>query len=160
MSEIYENNYRQNDGINWTLLIICSLIVIFVLYVFVKNNIRSWSSGQYTQCLSNLKNMGVALEIYAEDNEGHYPVELSRVTPGYLRIIPTCAAAEKDTYSAGYVSDYDSKEKKGRFSFYCCGDAHQWTHNDFFGLKFKTRGGVGIPANYPQYNLKDGLIWK
>ena len=94
--------------------------------------------GQVTACMSNMRNIGTALEMYSTDNEGHYPASLTQLTPDYLRIIPTCPAAEKQTY----VDSYQVSQNPDAYSFYCKGDNHSI---------------VGVPENYPSYNSTEGL---
>jgi len=107
--------------------------------ILAPNFLRARSSGQYTQCQSNMKNIGTALEMYSTDHSGHYPESLDQLTPDYLRVIPTCAAAGKDTYSASYKS----AQNPDTYEFFCEGSYHS---------------NVGVPSNYPQYNSVRGLI--
>lgn len=99
------------------------------------------SQGQLTACKSNLKNIGTALEMYSTDFGGHYPEKLSLLTPNYLKTLPTCPKANRDTYSEGYISE----SEPDLYAVYCAGGSH-------------TR--VGIPYNYPAYDglygLRDG----
>ena len=53
--------------------------------------IRARSRGGLTQCKSNLKNIGTALEMYSTDYEGKYPSGLSSLVPNYLKAIPDCS---------------------------------------------------------------------
>lgn len=53
-------------------------------------------------CKTNLKNICTAVEMYSTDNHGEFPTTLSALTPRYLHVLPSCPAAERDTYSAGY----------------------------------------------------------
>lgn len=102
------------------------------------------SQGTFTQCQCNMKNIGTALEMYSVDNAGHYPTSLSKLTPDYIRIIPTCAAAGKDTYSGSYTSVIGNYKKgTDAYTFYCKGHNHK---------------DVKVPLNYPQYNSTQGLI--
>ncbi|MCL5773287.1 MAG: hypothetical protein M1536_02770 [Firmicutes bacterium] len=95
----------------------------------------------YRSCESNLKNVSTALEMYATDNQGHYPASLSQIVPAYLRSIPACPAAGKDTYS----SSYTSSQNPDAYTFYCSGDNHK---------------EVNAGENYPQYSSSQGLIQK
>ncbi len=99
----------------------------------------SLGSERLTQCMSNCKNIGTALEMYSTDNSGHYPTSLKKLVPDYLKFIPTCAAAGKDTYSA----TYESGMNPDWYKFHCSGAHHT---------------KVGAPPNYPQYNSTQGLI--
>ena len=106
--------------------------------IMVPNFIRARGQGQLTACKSNLKNIGTGLEMWSTDYGGEYPDQLGQLTPNYLRTIPTCPSAGKDTYSAKY-----SKSPDKYYEVYCEGDHHQ---------------AVGVPANYPRYNGVMGLI--
>ncbi|MDQ7825763.1 MAG: ankyrin repeat domain-containing protein [Candidatus Eremiobacteraeota bacterium] len=95
--------------------------------------------GQATGCKSNLKNIGTALEMYSTDNEGRYPRSIKEVTPNYLRQLPTCPAAKKDTYS----STYRVKTKPDEYLLFCKGEYHR---------------KAGSKKDHPQYSSKEGLI--
>lgn len=99
------------------------------------------SQGQATACQSNLKNIGTALEMYSTDNKGHYPDSLGKLTPGYLRMLPTCPAAGKDTYTKSYTSATEPDV----FTVYCSGHHHR---------------ASGIPADHPSYSSTRGLTVK
>lgn len=94
--------------------------------------------GQLTTCKSNLKNFGLALDMYAADSQGRFPTRLGQLTPNYLRVIPNCPAGGKDTYSATYVSS------GGAFTLFCQGHYHQ-------------KAGV-IKPDYPRYSSRAGLL--
>lgn len=94
--------------------------------------------GQATACISNMKNIGTALEMYSTDNSGHYPDSLTKLTPDYLRIIPTCPAAGKQTY----IDSYQVSQNPDAYTFYCIGDNHS---------------DAGIPENHPRYDSSNGI---
>lgn len=72
---------------------------------------RVKANDQLGTCVSNVRAIGVACEMYAADHEGCFPDQLAYLTIGgqgpYLAEIPACPTAGMDTYScAGYqVSD-------------------------------------------------------
>jgi hypothetical protein len=109
----------------------------------VPNFIRAQAQGQFTACKSNLKNIATALEMYSTDARGRYPTSLSALTVDqrYLRTLPTCPAAGRDTYSA----TYRSRSSPDRYTVLCTGENHK---------------SVGVGENYPQYNSVAGLIEK
>lgn len=91
-------------------------------------------------CKSNLKNIGTACEMYSTDNAGLYPRYAERLTPNYLKSIPTCASTGTDTYSAGFRS----AAHPDTYTFFCQGLNH---------------AASGEPSpNYPQYNSTQGLV--
>ncbi len=127
---------------NWILLMTLPFLFCFC-FLF-----RYWASSdhRFTQCQCNIKNLGTALDMYAGNNDGDYPAKLGKLTPEYLRVIPTCAQAWKDTYTDGYVVYNDLKDpENNRYTLYCCGKYHKH---------------VCAPRNYPQYRSKEGLIPK
>lgn len=48
------------------------------------------------------KSIANALEMYAGDHDGQLPDNLSELTPTYLKYVPVCPAAGRDTYSESY----------------------------------------------------------
>lgn len=102
---------------------------------------RTKAENQWIACQSNLKNIATALEMYSTDNAGRYPTSLKQLAPDYLRSIPTCPAAGKDTYS----SSYTSSQNPDAFTVYCSGNNHK---------------DVDAGENYPMYNSDRGLTPK
>lgn len=106
---------------------------------------------EFRNCKSNLKNIGTALEMWSTDHEGKYPASLAELTPDYLKYIPACPAAGKDTYSGTYSSFHDPAGRKfdGQdgvkdcYQFECAGHNH---------------ANLDVPANYPNYNGIRGII--
>ena len=124
----------------WIAIILVLATVLGV--VFTPRFIRNGGRGSLTPCKSNLKNIGTACEMYSTDDPcHHYPPsgKLFLLTPNYLRTLPTCAAAGKDTYSATYRSN----TKPDAYTFYCSGYHHK---------------SGGEAPNYPQYNSTQGLV--
>mgnify|MGYP001009339284 CR=1 FL=1 len=71
--------------------------------------------------------------MYSTDYDGRYPKTISLLTPNYLRVIPNCPTAGKDTISASYELGVNLEV----FTIYCQGNHHK---------------SVGLPTNYPQYS--------
>lgn len=69
-------------------------------------------------CKSNLKNLATGLEMYSTDYAGRYPEELSKLTPNYLRTLPTCPAAQSMNYT------YEWHAQPDAFTLHCKGDHH------------------------------------
>ena len=119
-------------------LVILILVLIGMPVILAPKFLRARTAGSFTQCQSNCKNIGTALEMYSVDNNGDYPDDLFMLTPKYLKVIPTCYRAKKDTYSASYQRSHDMKA----YTFYCKGHNHK---------------NFGVPPNFPQYNSTSGL---
>lgn len=75
---------------------------VLASFIMVPNYIRARARGQLTACISNVKNIGTACEMYATDSNEVYPKSLGELTPNYLKTIPDCPYAESDTYSKSY----------------------------------------------------------
>ena len=124
----------------WILVIAISIPLFLFIHSKVRNFLNCRWGGQYTQCQSNCKNIGMALEIYSCDNNGLYPSDMSKLIPKYLKAIPTCASQRGRR--GGYGATYRVDNKIKAYSFYCQGENH---------------GEVGAPRNFPQYNSYTGL---
>lgn len=127
------------------------LIVFGVLCVGLAVGMVSYMRRlQYVRlitCNQSLGDTATALEMYSTDWSGHYPASLDLLTPNYLKTIPECSATGRVTYklitgkNVGYntvdggLDDY--------YLIYCDGENHT---------------GVGVPANYPQYDGIWGLV--
>ncbi|MCD4786255.1 MAG: hypothetical protein K8T10_20725 [Candidatus Eremiobacteraeota bacterium] len=121
-------------------MILCPIVILVIPLYIIPHFLRAPVTRQYTQCLANLKNIGTALEMYAHDNQGHYPPRLSHISPKYMESIPVCTAVKKDTYSNSYQVSSDAET----FTVYCEGHHHS---------------GAGIEPNCPQYDSIHGLTY-
>ncbi len=138
---------------------VISLFIVLGIFamlaaIFVPSFLGAREQGQLTGCKSNLKNIGTAMEMYYTDNplplwqrknpnttnpvEGLYPRSLDKITPSYLKTLPTCPKAGRCTYT------YLTSDDLGNFTVYCRGAKHKIY-----------RGPVD---NYPQYDSYQGLI--
>ena len=104
------------------------------------------AQDQLTACKFNLKDLGTASEMYSTDSSGLYPTEISFLTPKYLKTIPHCPSAGKDTYSSDYRTNTKellaqaAKDKtevdtsQAQYHIQCSGEHHR---------------SAGLEANYP-----------
>ena len=76
--------------------------------------------SQTTACKSNLKNLATALEMWSSDHGGRYPKRLDLLIPTYLKEIPQCPAAQRDTYSL----NYRCQSQPDTFALCCTGSNH------------------------------------
>lgn len=100
---------------------------------------RNVQPSSLIRCEVNLKNLATGLEMYSTDNAGRFPRDLARVAPRYLETVPTCPAANRDTYS----HTYQSSSNPDAFTVACGGRNH---------------AGAGLAAGFPQYTSKGGLL--
>ena len=98
--------------------------------------------GRRDYCFSSMgKGIATGLEMYAQDNDGQLPTSLLQLTPIYLKSIPKCPAAGRDTYSESYVVLQTADGPGYRFS--CHGFYHR---------------AAGIePPNMPTYHSGTGI---
>jgi hypothetical protein len=116
----------------WSLA--CLLLTGIPLCVVVPNFMRAHHREHITSCKCNLKNIGTALQMYASDNAGAAPPNLTYLTPNYLKRLPRCMSS--------HGTDYQYLPKKRDYLVYCPGD------HTYFSL----------PQGYPQYSSKFGFI--
>jgi hypothetical protein len=117
----------------------CNVLAMVVLFILFPPRCRN--CGQLTACKSNVKNIATSLEMYSTDNAGHYPQSLSQLTPKYLKVIPQCPTAQRDTYSLHY---FRAEKPEDAYTVGCGGCYHH-------------AAGVNEPG-YPQYSSYSGLI--
>lgn len=120
-------------------------VLAFTIVTFFYPGGRARPQGQLTACKSTLKNIGTALEMYATDNDGRFPLQLQKITPNYLKTLPTCPGSGTDTYSSGYVSLAPAGDSKtpDQYTVVCSSNNHK---------------DAGASLNYPQYTSSQGLI--
>ena len=93
--------------------------------------------GPLRGCVANLKSIATGLEMYASDHQGNYPKSLQQLTPTYLKSLPTCPAAGRETYSAAW-------RLAGSEGFYfCCSGNHH--------------GSAGLKVNQPTFDARNCL---
>lgn len=122
-------------------LFLLGFLALLALMFISPRGYRSRPLGQTTGCRSNCKNIATALEMYASDNKGRYPVNLDKLVEGnYLKKLPSCPAAGAMTYT-----NYEVTTHPDRFSFACCGRNHA-----------QALGSEAV--NLPAYSSEQGLI--
>lgn len=114
--------------------------ILLLLLLLTTGCASARSLGQYSSCLSNLKNVGTALEMYSTDAAGRYPARLAQLVPNYLVSIPTCPTAGRDTYSANYVT------MGSEYAVHCDRRVHDR----------QRRGAASPPAHDSVYRLQAG----
>lgn len=115
---------RQNDGKTVTLPVAD----------FKKETVQKVEADRLESCRLNVKIIATTLEVYSTDNRGAYPPTLAKLMPDYLKSIPTCPSAGKDTYS----KTFKSASNPDAYTVMCTGDWHlkaggypnfpQWTN--------------------------------
>jgi hypothetical protein len=115
----------------------------FLGVVFVTGSLGIRPNRHLAECESNIKNMAVALEMYAVENNNHYPSDLSYLIKNkrdkkYMDKIPECPAG-----FTGY--DYICSTSPDNFTIWCKNkNAHKKLLHE--------------EGSWPQYNPGQGLI--
>ena len=141
-----------------TIIIILILITIagLTLQGFF-NFMRSFEDGRLCECKANLREISNALEMYANDNNGHYPLSLTLLIPKYTKELPKC----KDDYlnikyyyqlinkkggvpGNAYSMSYKTSDTMDNYTMYCYGNQHH----------------PFVETNFPQYDSFNGVIEK
>lgn len=129
-------------------LVLCALLSPCSAIVQAKEDAAK-SREKLAQCEANLKDIAAAIEKFANEHNATYPKALNELVPKYLKSIPPCPAAGKDTYSRSYkgktsvsFKSREASDASGNYIIYCCGHNHK---------------ALAIPSNYPQYLSGDGL---
>lgn len=92
--------------------------------------------AQLRACRGNLRSLARALELYTADHPGQPGPPLTELVPGYLKKLPTCPAANSDTYSE---VDWSGEN----FTVCCRGNHH---------------AALKVPADHPTFNFSSGEI--
>jgi hypothetical protein len=135
---IINNNRVQRSPPAPQLWPFVTVIILYIIYFYFSAYIRARIGAEFTYCQDNLKKIGIALSMYYNDNENIYPIDLSFISPKYIKSIPTCRAAHKDTYSIGYIVSL----RREKYTVSCQGKYHSI---------------MGLPSNFPQFNSENGL---
>lgn len=128
----------------WVLALLA--VVCFLAAIMVPNFMRARARGMLTACKSNLKNIGIALDMYAQDHEWQYPVRVDQLTPKYLKSLPVCPSVGRDTYSATYLLSPRPAPTPAQTP----GPQQDYT--------FRCAGGDHANTSYPAYSSVQGLI--
>jgi hypothetical protein len=118
-------------------LAMLALVALTLRYLHYKDPQR-----QLTECKSNLKNLGTAMEMYSTDWSGHYPNRLLKLVPNYLDALPTCPTCEAMTYQMEYGPEASHNEAGFHDYYYLYCEGHNHSR-------------AGVPENIPAY---DGIV--
>ncbi len=99
--------------------ITCYLIIIMALCLAACSK-KNYSYDGENSCRGHLRTIGIALDLYRNENGGRYPDALQKVVPCYLKVIPSCPASGDDTYTSSYSIDSCHKI----YTVYCKGNHH------------------------------------
>ena len=129
---------RSSRGFTLLELLTVVFIISTLASIMIPTVKRAMWKAQATVCATNVRNMATALQVYSNDYDGLYPDDLNKLSPKYVRILPTCPSAGTVTYAAGYSTTSDSQS----FTLSCKGKNHEL---------------VGYGQDEPYYDLNTGL---
>jgi len=144
---VYRYVRRSLSAFTLTEIMIVIAIISVIVLIGTVNYTHARARGQYTACITNVKNIGTACAMYATDNSSHYPTASAYgstggpLCPSYIHNIPNCPSAGYATYAASNA--YSAATNPDAYTICCIGSNHTMT---------------GVTANFPQYNSAAGLV--
>ncbi|MDQ7822311.1 MAG: serine/threonine-protein kinase [Candidatus Eremiobacteraeota bacterium] len=123
-----------------------SILSLLVLGVLVFQMISSFGVKMLTTtagresfngCQDSLKKIAGSMDLYANDNNGFYPDTQEKLTPAYLRTIPTCPASRGKPY------EYQVSDDSKTYTMWCGGMFHR---------PYEDREG------FPRYDSSQGFV--
>jgi len=120
------------------LMIVIAIIAILAA-ILIPSFVRARAQSQLAACESNEKNMGTAVEMYANDNSGNYPTAAlgaAFFTPTYMQSIPICPSNQ-----SGYA--YSGTTGPAGYTVSQSGNPHSAISPLSTGFpEFSSRGGL------------------
>lgn len=120
-----KKNGEITRGSTRIIVIITLLVIVTVTAVIIHKGVQSKRNQEiqrsYSTCYQNLALLEKALMEYKMNNNGKYPGQLRALVPKYIKAIPTCPQAGRDTYSSSYMGIDDPP----LYLIYCQGKNHQ-----------------------------------
>lgn len=119
------------------------VIVGVLLAISLPRLAQSRNRATHTSCVSNLRNIGTALQTYANDNSGRFPTDLNQLrsgNPAPLGVVPNCPSD-----NTSYQPTYQVSNAAQAYTL-VCGGKH-----------YLQLPGV-VSQGYPQYLSTGQLI--
>lgn len=149
---------KTHSGFTLIELMIVIAIIAILAAILIPSFIRARQQGQLAACESNERNIGTSLEMYANDNNGQYPVQAAlgpittmapTIVPTYMRVYPVCPAAT----AAAQVYQYRSTTAGGYSVLQGLGGAADGTK-----IHPTLPPAPATIANVPAFSSTGGLI--
>lgn len=127
------------------LLVVIAIIAILAAILFPLF-VKAKESAKRAACLDNLKQLGTAVMLYTDDNQGRYPKERQRIRPAAIQ------AADWDDPTGGSMATgciwTFRNYIRSRKVWMCPAGAQR----DYHGTKYKNPPGVAYSTSaWPQY---------
>ena len=108
-------------------LLALTAAIVAVVYTYMKHRLLH----ECKVCNENIIQISYAIEAYSNEHR-LYPKKLSELMPHYLLEIPTCPAAQADTYSIGYergtrptIQGQERISSQDTYTVMCSGNHHE-----------------------------------
>ena len=98
------NSQRRNGFTLIELLVVIAIIAVLAAILFpVFARVRE--NGRRTSCVSNVRQLTLAMMMYIHDYDGHYPPRYPDFTPGPMFRCRTCRTVDWRPYARPYVKN-------------------------------------------------------
>jgi hypothetical protein len=112
---------EQQLEVNWLAVLFFLVVIVGGGIYAVRSYFHSKEMGKLRICQMQLENLVTAARMYANDNAGVPPKELSKLLERkYIMGLPKCPSASQMTYTA-----YEAKRKPFTITLSCCGGHHR-----------------------------------
>ena len=85
-------SYKTSSGLTLVELLLVVVLLAILFAMFIPGLGNAQQKAEMVNCANNLKQTGLAYRIWAEDNGGKYPMELSVTNGGTLELMETADA--------------------------------------------------------------------
>jgi len=116
-----------------------ALIVAACLFTLAHSTYKNHHNDQLGTCKSNLRALGLAMEMYSTDNSARYPDNFADLVPEYIDQIPQCPASTEASYilHLGPDAPWNDAGFSDYYYICCAGQNHLQ---------------AGVPKNLPATN--------
>ena len=130
---------RVKKGFSLVEFMLLLAVIAIAISLLLPHLMRLRAYYVVSKCEANLKTITVALREYSQDAQGKFPRKLNKLTPEYLKVLPSCP-------SSGLGYQYVYTHMPDKYTLWCD------------GVRAHDLGGQ--TTGYPQYNSEKGPVKK